>query len=121
MRILAVLIVMVCGCADPAWYGGEGGVQAKVGRAGVELQNERARAIYYHAADRETAARIMWRPCDEPARCDAVAAGARVLVPGTAIIGWRTSPEVIVYWWHLDPSSSGGFRVDSVRHVIARR
>jgi hypothetical protein len=107
-------------CSDPTTFGSRG-VEVRADAEGVEILNQRNRTIYYFAADRNTLALINWAACDQPAQCPGVAASERKRIPPSEIHGWGTSNEVIVYWWHLLPRTEGGFRVDSIRHIIATR
>jgi hypothetical protein len=120
LTALLLCTAALAACSDPTTYG-SAGVEVRTDAAGLEILNQRNRSIYYFAADRNTAELILWGACEQPAECHAVAPSERKRVPSAEIYGWGTSDEVIVYWWHLLPRTEGGFRVDSIRHIIARR
>jgi hypothetical protein len=118
--VLLLCAGLLAACSEPMTHG-SAGVGVRTDAAGIEILNQRNRTIYYFAADRQTAALILWGACDRPADCPRVEPNERRRVPASEIQGWGTSDEVIVYWWHLLPQGDDEFRVDSIRHIVATR
>jgi hypothetical protein len=118
--VLLLCAAAMGACSDPTTFG-SAGVEVRIDAAGIEILNQRNRNIHHFAVDRNTAALIQWAACDQPSQCPGLAPGERKRVPSADVYGWGASDEVIVYWWHLLPRTEGGFRVDSIRHIIATR
>ena len=109
--IVGVLIVLAAGCNSPT-----GPVQVTARAGSLRLANATEAAVYYFAIERETATRVDWIPCTNPSTCAAVDLHGQKSVPYQDILGYEPGDrEAIVYWWHLDPVPSGGFRADSIR------
>lgn len=123
MRIAVACIaaVVVSACSDPAGVAEQEGVRVEARSNGLDIHNGRSSRIYTIIFDREIDAVIEWIPCADPEACDGVDSGETRIVSGADIAGWGQSSEVIVYWWHLIPEASGGFRPDPLRWIVVSR
>lgn len=117
-RYLCVFAVLApFACNSPVAVGGTLDVSPML--SGLRIVNNSGAPAYFFAVERQTAARINWAPCVDPAQCRAIAAGADTTVPYMAVAGWAPGAhEAIVYWWHLFPKTGDTFRADSIRALV---
>ena len=92
-----------------------GGVVARVRPGEIEIANLTERPVYKFVIGRDLSALADWIPCVNPQLCDAIQPreAARVPYPAPGIDARER--EALVYWWHLAPNATGGFRPDSMR------
>lgn len=116
LRSLVILAMFGTACSDPAGVSSDG-VRAEVTSTSVVITNSREAPISYIVLDRATAARTLWEPCAWVG-CPLVDSGDRVSLPLAEFLAHRESNELIVYWWHIVPSSNGDYRADSIRNLV---
>ena len=116
LRLLAIATLVASACSDPTGVS-SGGVHAETTASSIMITNSREASISYMILDRATAARTLWEPCAWPG-CPLVEPGERVSLPLAELLQQRESHELIVYWWHIVPSSDGGTRADSIRGLV---
>ncbi len=82
---------------------------------GLRLSNDSGADLFYQAVDMEVLAQ--WAGpsatamCRDP-DCPHVAPGTVVLVPWSAVLGWREETRRVgVSWWRVVPSGDGRWRV----------
>lgn len=122
--ILALLTVAACGAGDTTSIDHAAPAGIVAGRVtaarvsgGVSVTNGTERGVAYS----------VWNPnflgllgtCSDPApSCVRLAPGAQVVVPIDSIVGWNAqTTEIIVYWWHVLPASTGGYEAGQVGRV----
>jgi hypothetical protein len=87
----------------------------------LNLSNVSPATIYTFPIEAGLAMRANWAPCSDPAHCNGIKPGATTELPYAQIAGYEAgATHAIVYWWHLVPDGSAGFRPDSIRAVPVR-
>jgi hypothetical protein len=77
--------------------------------------------IYTLPIEAELAARANWAPCSDPAHCSGIKPWESQELPYAQITGYAAgATHAIVYWWHLVPDGTTGFKPDSIRAVVVR-
>lgn len=113
------LLLSLASCAEFLGPAESGTFTAEARPPDLELSNRTGAPVYYFAIEAELAARALWAPCTDPRACRSVAAGERTRIALDAVPGYDDiSPErVLVYWWHLVPSTDGSFAAEDIRVV----
>lgn len=116
--IVSAALSLALACANPASpHGGQLTVQATP--PVLELTNQSAGPVYYFTIERGAAAYTDWAPCTDPVHCTGIKPGQSATVGYAVIVGYTVDArEAIVYWWHLVPGGTTGFRPDSLRAII---
>ena len=115
---LGALSCLFSGCSNPL-APGEGAVAVLAIPPALHLTNQTPLPVYTFVIDRNTLAFTDWAPCRDPNSCAGIAPGATNVLPYSGIAGYSSDTrEAIVYWWHLEPQSGGGFQPDSIRAVV---
>ena len=84
----------------------------------LQLSNESPATVYTFSIEGGLAIRANWAPCSDPAHCGGLKPGETEEVQYAQIAGYAPgATHAIVYWWHLVPDGSTGFRPDSIRAV----
>lgn len=122
LRCLAALALSLGAAACAFDVTGSGnGFSARIDGAELVLHNGTSRTVYYFAGDRETLALMLWGPCADPATCDGIPAGRERRIGSSEVVGMNPNTrEVIVYAWHLVPTSDGKFQPRWLDEVIVQ-
>ncbi|HXI94827.1 MAG TPA: hypothetical protein VNG04_01765 [Candidatus Acidoferrum sp.] len=116
--VVSACLAVLLGCGNPTGTGSTG-LLVRAAPPVLDLTNQTAAPIYSFVIDRGAAAYTDWAPCTNPAACSSIKAGATSSLTYAQIAGYSSaSTEAIVYWWHLVPDGTNGFRPDSVRGVV---
>jgi hypothetical protein len=116
--IVGAGIAMLLACGNPTGTGSNG-LLVRAAPPVLNLTNQTSAPVYSYVIDREAAAYTDWAPCTNPSTCAAIKAGATGSLAYAQITGYSsTSTEAIIYWWHLVPDGTNGFRPDTVRAVV---
>ncbi len=121
LRVVSVVsaTLVVAACTHEPTAVSDGALRVVTGTDALTLQNSSPAAINYFVVERGYAARINWAPCAGPS-CPAVPAAGTATVPFLEIAGYAPGAhEAIVYWWHTVLNGTSGFRVDTVRALVA--
>jgi hypothetical protein len=109
-------VAAAAACSDPTGVE-RAGVRAEPREESLLVTNRRSAAIYVFAVDQGRAALINWGPCEDPERCESVAASQERSLP----MPEGEAANVVLYWWHLLPQPGGGFAYDSIRSLVVPR
>ena len=116
--VVSACLAVLLACGSPTGTGSTG-LLVRAAPPVLNLTNQTATAVYTFVIDRGAAAYTDWAPCSDPGSCASIKLGETSSLPYAHIAGYSsTSTEAIVYWWHLVPGGSNGFRPDSVRAVV---
>jgi hypothetical protein len=111
----ALVLALACGSATGP-IGGNLAVRAAP--PVLQLSNESPATVYTFSIEGGLAIRANWAPCSDPAHCGGLKPGETEEVRYAQIAGYAPgATHAIVYWWHLVPDGSTGFRPDSIRAV----
>jgi hypothetical protein len=113
-----LMLALACGSATGP-IGGNLAVRAAP--PVLNLSNVSPATIYTFPIEAGLAMRANWAPCSDPAHCSGIKPGATEELPYAQIAGYGAgATHAIVYWWHLVPDGTTGFRPDSIRGVPVR-
>lgn len=116
--VVSACCAVLLACGNPTGTGSTG-LLVRVAPPVLNLTNQTATAVYTFVIDRGAAAYTEWAPCRDPNACAGIKVGGTSALAYAQIVGYSsTSTEAIVYWWHLVPDGTNGFRPDSVRAVV---
>jgi hypothetical protein len=109
---VALVLASCSGTTDPL----ESATVAVTSQPGaLELTNLSSARTFYFIYERGAAARIIWAPCVDVARCPSLAPGEQVVIPNTTIGGYEPGKhEAIVWSWHGPPLPGP----DDIRAVV---
>ena len=117
IRAPALLVLLTTACHDPT--GTDGQVQARLLPTGIRVTNGTAAVLYYAAFEREIMALIDWIPCTDPDSCPRIRVNETITIPFSQVTGWELdSREAILYWWHLVPAGTDGYRADGITWTV---
>jgi hypothetical protein len=116
--VVSACLASLLACGNPTGAGSTG-LLVRAAPPVLNLTNQTAGPVYSFVIDRQAAAYTDWGPCSVPDTCAAIKVGATDALAYSQIAGYSsTSTEAIVYWWHLVPDGTNGFRPDTVRAVV---
>ena len=116
--VVGAVLTALLGCGNPTGTG-SAGLLVRAAPPVLNLTNRSSAPIYSFVIDRGVAAFTDWAPCTDPGTCPALKTGETSPLGYAQIVGYSsTSTEAIVYWWHLVPDGTSGFRPDSIRNVV---
>jgi len=85
-------------------------------RQAIRLLNNTPEPIFYFAIECDAAAGANWAACSNPATCRNILPGRSGSIAYEEISLYTPSAErALVFWWHLRPTGTGGYRPDSIR------
>lgn len=116
--VVGAALTTLLGCGSPTGTA-SAGLLVRAAPPVLSLTNRSSAPIYSFVIDRGAAAFTDWAPCTDPGTCPAIKVGETSSLGYAQIVGYSsTSTEAIVYWWHLVPDGTNGFRPDSIRNVV---
>lgn len=119
--IICGAMFAVLSCSTPTGPSSSDILRAEASPPTLTLANLGARTVYPVIFERETATRISFMPCLDPAICDGLAPSATRTLPYSEITGYHAGArEAVVYHWQLVANPAGGFLPDSMRALIVR-
>jgi len=111
----SLLVAVACGSATGP-IGGN--LVVRAAPPVLKLSNESPATIYTFSIEGGLATRANWAPCSDPAQCAGIKFGETRDLPYAQIAGYGAgATHAIVYWWHLVPGGTTGFKPDSIRAV----
>lgn len=117
--VVTLLTAALAACCDPLVVRDD--VSVRVRADGLQVQNRGTAPLHVAAVDRCAGVVVDMNFCSRPEQCaNAVQPGAALVLPGSSIIGWGTSPDVRVWVWRLLPQADGGYRTEFVFDEVVR-
>jgi len=118
--VVGFVLVLAQACGSATGPLG-GNLVVRAAPPALSLSNESPATIFTFPIEATLAMRANWAPCSDPAHCSGIKPGDTKELPYAQIAGYAAgATQAIVYWWHLVPDGTAGFKPDSIRAVPVR-
>jgi len=122
MRSALPIVLFLCVSCSSLFGPDTSDVNVSVFMDRISIHNNSSHPVYTVVIPTADLPLADWIPCTNPQLCDGIAPGVRRLLSfPTRFHSTETADEAAVYWWHLVPTSGGGFVPDSLRVRRVRR
>ena len=118
--VLFVTLAVACSSPEPPSPGASRasaaaeGMTAEIVEGGVRLHNGTGAPVAYAVWDKGFLGLL--GPCADPGpQCVRLPKGATRVVPNSEIAGHGATRTLVVHWWHVVPTGSGGHAATEVR------